>query len=318
MEKKYVVGIDVGGHSVKVGIVSKDARILANGGFDTRAYGEGEAVKFMDHLCDLILKLIDTAGIQKDEVKGVGIGAPNSNHFTGCIAYAVNLPWAAKESVPICDYIGKKLGLPVDTTNDANAAALGEMYYGAAKGMKDFIEITIGTGVGSGIIIDGKLVYGADGLAGELGHVTAVRDGRPCNCGKKGCLEKYCSVNGIEQTAREWLNDTDEPSSLRKLEEVTSYDIFLAAREGDAMANRLFEYTGEILGRQLADFVAFSAPEAIICFGGLVQSGELLMAPVRKAFEENMLNMWKGKVKLLTSGLEASNAAILGASALGW
>lgn len=318
MEKNYVVGIDVGGHSVKVGIVSKDARILANGGFDTRTFGEGEAEKFMDSLCDLILKLVDTAGIGIDEIKGIGIGAPNSNHFTGCIEYAVNLPWAAREIVPICKYVSKKLGLPVDITNDANAAALGEMYYGAAKGFKDFIEITIGTGVGSGIIIDGKLVYGSDGMAGELGHVVAVRDGRPCNCGKRGCLEKYCSVNGIEQTAREWISGTDDPSSLRNLKEITSYDIFLAAREGDRMANRLFEYTGEILGRQLADFVTFSSPEAIICFGGLVQAGDLLMDPVRKAFEENMLDMWKGKVKLLTSGLEASNAAILGASALGW
>ena len=319
MEKNYVVGIDVGGHSVKVGIVSKDARILANGGFDTRTFGDGEAEKFMDSLCDLILKLVDTAGIGIDEIKGIGIGAPNSNHFTGCIEYAVNLPWAAREIVPICKYVSKKLGLPVDITNDANAAAMGEMAYGAARGMKNFIMITLGTGVGSGIVIDGKMVYGHDGFAGELGHVNVVRNnGRTCGCGRQGCLEAYCSAIGVARTAREWLDATDEASLLRDVENITSKDVYDAAKKGDALALRIFDYTGTLLGRTFADFIAFSAPEAIVLFGGLARSKEFLIEPMQKAMNDNVLKIWKNKVKIVFSQLKESDAAILGASALAW
>ena len=210
-------------------------------------------------------------------------------------------------------------GIPVSLTNDANAAAVGEMTYGAAKGMKDFIMITLGTGVGSGIVINGQVVYGHDGFAGELGHTCAVRhNGRQCNCGKTGCLEAYCSAIGVARTAREWLDMTDEPSLLRELEKITSKDVYEAAKEGDALALRVFNFTGAMLGRSLADFIEFSAPEAIVLFGGLARSKEFIYEPTYKAMNENVLPLWKGKVDLLFSQLKESDAAILGASALAW
>lgn len=313
--KKYVVGIDIGGQSAKIGVVAEDATILAHGVMDTTGYGENEAERYMDDMC---AKIRETAAPWWDEIKGIGVGAPNANHFSGCIEYAANLPWAHDKVVPFCKYVSEKTGLPVDITNDANAAAVGEMHYGNGRGMKDFIEITLGTGVGSGIIIDGKLVYGHDGFAGELGHVTVERGGRQCNCGKKGCLEAYASAIGVARTAKEWLEKSDEPSLLRNKDKVTSKDVAEAASAGDALAKRVFDYTGDILGAACADFVAFSAPEAIIIFGGLAQAGDLLMKPAREAFESNLVHIWKGKVKFITSGLRASDAAILGASALAW
>ncbi|MBR4883416.1 MAG: ROK family protein, partial [Bacteroidales bacterium] len=238
----------------------------------------------------------------------------------GTIEDAANLEWAKGIVVELAKEVSLALdNLPVTVTNDANAAAVGEMTYGAARGMKNFIMITLGTGVGSGIIINGELVYGHDGFAGELGHVTAVRhNGRPCGCGKKGCLETYCSAIGVARTAGEWLELSDEPSLLREVENITSKDVFEAAQKGDALALKIFEFTGKKLGESFADFVAFSAPEAIVVFGGLARAGEFIFKPIREAMEANMVSIWKGKVKLLPSALKESDAAILGASALAW
>ena len=211
--------------------------------------------------------------------------------------------------------------MQVDITNDANAAAIGEMTYGAARGLKDFIMITLGTGVGSGIVINGQLVYGHDGFAGELGHVISKRsNGRLCGCGRTGCLETYCSATGVARTAREFLEIKTEPSLLRNIpiDQITSKDVYDAAIAGDAIANEIFEYTGNILGEALADFTVFSAPEAFVIFGGLAKSGELLFRPMRNSMEKNMLSIWKGKVKILPSELKEADAAVLGASALGW
>ena len=210
-------------------------------------------------------------------------------------------------------------GIPVILTNDANAAALGEMTYGAAKGMKNFIMITLGTGVGSGIVIDGKVLYGHDGFAGELGHTRIIRNnGRLCGCGRTGCLEAYCSAIGVAKTAREWLDMSDEPSSLRELVTISSKDVYEAAKQGDQLALRVFEHTGKLLGEAFADFVAFSAPEAIVLFGGLARSKEFLYEPMMKAMNDNVLKIWKDKVSSVFSSLKESDAAILGASALAW
>lgn len=231
----------------------------------------------------------------------------------------VNLPWPTP--IPFAQMLSEKFGIPVAITNDANAAAIGEMTYGAARGLKDFIMITLGTGVGSGIVINGQLVYGHDGFAGELGHVIVKRNnGRLCGCGRTGCLETYCSATGVARTAREYVEITDEPSLLRDIpvEEITSKDVYDAAMAGDELAKRVFEYTGNILGEALADFTVFSSPEAFVIFGGLAKSGELLLRPLRESMERNMLSIWKNKVKVLQSELKEADAAVLGASALGW
>ncbi|MBQ7575684.1 MAG: ROK family protein [Bacteroidales bacterium] len=316
MDKRYTVGIDIGGQSSKIGIVSEDAEIVARGVLDMKGFGPDDATLFLDSLCAEVSDL--ASGVGLEEIKGIGIGAPNSNYYNGTIEKAVNLPWAKDKVVHLCDGVSRRLGLPATVTNDANAAALGEMTYGAAQGMKDFIEITLGTGVGSGIVSGGKLVYGHDGFAGELGHVTAVRGGRRCGCGRNGCLEAYASATGVARTAREWLDDGNRDSILRGIENITSKDVYDAAVKGDATAVRIFEYTGRILGECFADFVTFSAPEAIIIFGGLMEAGDLLLNPIRESFEENVLFVWKDKVKIMRSGLRASDAAILGASALAW
>ena len=316
MDKRYTVGIDIGGQSSKIGIVSEDAEIVARGVLDMASFGPGDADLFLDSLCGEVSGLVSGVGIE--HIKGIGIGAPNGNYYNGTIEKAVNLPWAKDKVVHLCDGISSRLGLPATVTNDANAAALGEMAYGAARGMKDFIEITLGTGVGSGIVSGGKLIYGHDGFAGELGHMTVVRGGRRCGCGRNGCLEAYASATGVARTAREWLEDGNRESILRGIDNITSKDIYDAAVKGDAMALRIFEYTGRILGECFADFVTFSAPEAIIIFGGLTEAGDLLLNPIRESFEENVLFVWKGKVKIMRSGLNASDAAVLGASALAW
>jgi len=256
-------------------------------------------------------------GIEK--IKGFGIGAPNGNYYNGTIEHAPNLPW--KGIVPMANMFKTKLGIPVALTNDANAAAIGEMTYGAARGMKNFIVITLGTGVGSGIVINGQLVYGCDGFAGELGHVIMRReDGRLCGCGRKGCLETYCSATGVARTAREILTKDSTPSLLRDLnpEEITSKDVYDAAVKGDAIALKIFDFTGKILGEALADFTAFSSPEAFIFFGGLTKSGEYIMDPIKDSYNENVMPIFKGKAKMLVSELKDSDAAVLGASALGW
>lgn len=318
LDKNFVVGVDVGGQTSKIGVVDNFGVVLAQTVIRSDIYGD-DAAAFVKALAAAIKGVIKEAGKEK-EIRGVGVGAPNGNYYTGTIAFAPNLAWAAKGSVDFAEMLSKELNnINVTLTNDANAAALGEMIYGVAKGMKNFIMITLGTGVGSGIVINGEVVYGHDGFAGELGHTTAIRhNGRPCGCGRTGCLEAYCSAIGVARTAREWLEFSDEPSTLREVENITSKDVYEAARSGDALAIRVFNYTGALLGRQLADFVAFSAPEAIVLFGGLARSKEFLYEPILNAMNENMLSIWKGKVKLLFSTLPASDAAILGASALAW
>lgn len=318
MDKPYVVGVDVGGQTTKIGVVDRRGNII-NQTVITSKYGAGEADVFIKSVCDTIKLLASTVGL--DSIQGIGIGAPNANYYTGTIEDAANLAWAKGVTIHIGRDVSEGLGgIPVTVTNDANAAAVGEMTYGAARGMKNFIMITLGTGVGSGIIINGELVYGHDGFAGELGHVTAVRhNGRPCGCGKTGCLETYCSATGVARTASEWLELSDEPSLLRDVENITSKDVYEAAQKGDAIALKIFEYTGKKLGEAFADFVAFSAPEAIIVFGGLARAGEFIFKPIRESMEANMVSIWKGnKVKVLPSALKESDAAILGASALAW
>lgn len=317
MEKQYVVGVDVGGQTSKIGVVDARGDVLVQSVI--RTDGHNDAADFVADLAAAIKELVVKAN-KVGEIRGIGVGAPNGNYYTGEIAFAPNLEWAANEAVPFSRMLSEALGgIPVSLTNDANAAAVGEMTYGAAKGMKDFIMITLGTGVGSGIVINGQVVYGHDGFAGELGHTCAVRNnGRQCNCGKTGCLEAYCSAIGVARTAREWLDMTDEPSLLRELEKITSKDVYEAAKEGDALALRVFNFTGAMLGRSLADFIEFSAPEAIVLFGGLARSKEFIYEPTYKAMNENVLPLWKGKVDLLFSQLKESDAAILGASALAW
>ncbi len=317
MDTNYVVGIDVGGQTTKLGVVDARGAVLAQTVIRSDTYDVPEP--FIDDVAVAVKQIIQTAGVE-GQVRGVGVGAPNGNYYSGTVANAPNLTWGHTGVVEFAKMLSEKTGgLPVALTNDANAAAVGEMTYGAARGMKNFIMITLGTGVGSGIVINGEVVYGHDGFAGELGHTCVVRDnGRLCGCGKRGCLEAYCSAIGIARTAREWLEMSDEPSSLRSLSSITSKDIYDAAKEGDKLALKLFDYTGTILGRQFADFIAFSAPEAIVLFGGLARAKEFLLEPIRKAMDENVLPLWRGKVKIVFSQLKESDAAILGASALAW
>ena len=313
--KSLVIGVDLGGTNTVFGIVNARGEIVAQDSIKTQQYKTAEA--FVEAGVACLKPLLEQVG--KENVQGMGIGAPNGNYYNGTIEFAPNLPWAHDGVVPLAKMFSDQLDLPVKLTNDANAAAMGEMAYGAARGMKNFIMITLGTGVGSGIVIDGKVVYGHDGFAGELGHTCAVRhNGRHCNCGQNGCLEAYASAIGVARTAREWLDMSDEPSSLRSLENITSKDIYEAAKAGDELSKRVFRYTGRILGEKLADFIAFSAPEAIVLFGGLARSREFLEAPIIEAMNENVVFLWKNKVKLLFSSLKESDAAILGASALGW
>ena len=317
IEKDYVVGVDVGGQTTKIGVVDRRGNIITQTVINSK-YDADEANKFMDSVCDTIKVLTEEVGL--GNIQGVGIGAPNANYYQGTIEDAANLNWAKGKVINIVDYISAKLNnIPVTVTNDANAAAVGEMTYGAARGLKNFIMITLGTGVGSGIIINGDLVYGHDGFAGELGHTCSVRNnGRVCGCGKKGCLETYASAIGVAKTACEWLELSDEPSLLRDIDNITSKDVFEAASKGDELAIRVFDFTGKKLGEAFADFVAFSAPEAIVLFGGLARAGEFILKPIREAMEENLISIWKGKVKLIPSALKESDAAILGASALAW
>ncbi|MBQ0097092.1 MAG: ROK family protein [Bacteroidales bacterium] len=315
MEQNFVVGVDVGGQTTKIGVVNAKGEILAQ--TVIRTDNDKEFEPYAEALAAAIKQVISVAGVE-GQIRGVGVGAPNGNYYKGTIEFAPNLAWA-HGVVPFAEALTAKLGgMPVTLTNDANAAAMGEMAYGVARGMKNFIMITLGTGVGSGIIINGEMVYGHDGFAGELGHTCAVRGGRRCGCGREGCLEAYCSAIGAAKTAREWLEMTDEPSLLRGLENITSKDIYDAAKEGDKLAIRVFEYTGRLLGRSLADFVAFSAPEAIVLFGGLARSREFLEGPINEGLNDNVLNLWKNKVKVLFSALKESDAAILGAWAQAW
>lgn len=314
--KPYVVGIDIGGTNTVFGIVDARGVVIASSSIKTLKHAD-----FNDYLEDLyegVMRLL-VAHDAVDKIHGIGIGAPNANYYTGMVERLANIPWPTP--LPLAKMVSDKFGIPVAITNDANAAAIGEMTYGAARGMKNFIMITLGTGVGSGIVINGQLVYGHDGFAGELGHFIVKRNnGRLCGCGRTGCLEAYCSATGVARTAREFLEIRTEPSLLRNIpiDAITSKDVYDAAVNGDKIAKEIFEYTGNILGEAFADFVTFSSPEAIILFGGLSKSGDLLLRPLRESMERNMMYMFKDKVKVILSELKEADAAVLGASALGW
>lgn len=314
--KPYVMGIDIGGTNTVFGIVDTRGMVIASGSIKTAKHNNIE--DYIDELYAEASRLIE-ANDAVDKIHGIGIGAPNANYFTGMIDDGVNLPWPTP--LPLAKLVSEKFGIPVAITNDANAAAIGEMTYGAARGIKDFIMITLGTGVGSGIVINGQVVYGHDGFAGELGHMIVKRNnGRLCGCGRTGCLEAYCSATGVARTAREFLEIRTEPSLLRNLDidQITSKDVYDAAINGDKLAKDIFEYTGTILGESMCDMMVFSSPSAFILFGGLSKSGDLLLKPLRAAMERNMLSCFKGKAKVMLSELKEADAAVLGASALGW
>lgn len=310
------VGIDIGGTGTKFGIVDRVGNVLFSSEISTKKHKEVDS--FIDELHDSLEPLMKKAG-GAGRIKGIGVGAPNGNFYTGTIEYAPNLPW--KGIIPLAKLIEDKFKLPVTLTNDANAAAIGEMMYGAAQGMRDFIMITLGTGVGSGIVANGQLIYGHDGFAGELGHTIVIPDGRIHEgTGKFGSLESYASATGVRLTALETLEKTSEPSLLRKVpkDQMDSKAVFEAAIQGDKVALEIFEYTGKILGLALANAVMFSSPEAIILFGGLTKAGELILKPTRAHMEANLIQVFQNKVKILVSHLKESDAAILGASALAW
>ena len=316
--KQYVIGLDLGGTNSVFGIVDSRGEIKATTAIKTQGYDSVD--DYVTAAVEALQVIIDQVG-GIDTIKAMGIGAPNGNFYNGTIEFAPNLSWGHNGIVPLADMFSKKLGIPVALTNDANAAAIGEMIYGVARGMKNFIVITLGTGVGSGIVVNGQLLYGCDGFAGELGHVI-VRgaNGRSCGCGRSGCLEAYCSATGVARTARELLETTEEPSLLRELmpENITSLDVSIAAGKGDKLAKEIYEFTGAMLGEACANFAAFSSPEAFIFFGGLTKAGDLIMDPIKRSYNEHVLRIFKGKAKFLISGLEGSSAAVLGASAVGW
>ena len=310
------IGIDIGGTGTKFGIVDRVGNVLFSSEISTRKHSDVNS--FIDELYTELSKLIDNVG-GIGRIKGIGVGAPNGNYYTGTIEYAPNLPW--KGIIPLARMMEDKFKIPVVLTNDANAAAIGEMMYGAAQGMKDFIMITLGTGVGSGIVANGKLVYGHDGFAGELGHTTIIPNGRLHEgTGKRGSLESYASATGVRLTTLEILEKSTEPSSLRTVppDQIDSKKVYEAAIAGDAVAKEIFESTGTILGAALANFVMFSSPEAIILFGGLTKAGDLILKPTRESMEANLIQIFQNKVKILVSHLKESDAAILGASALAW
>lgn len=316
--KPYVIGLDLGGTNSVFGIVDSRGEIKATTAIKTQGFEKVE--NYVDACVQALQPIIEQVG-GIEQIKAMGIGAPNGNYYKGTIEFAPNLSWGHNGIVPLADLFKERLGIPVGLTNDANAAAIGEMIYGVARGMKNFIVITLGTGVGSGIVINGQVVYGCDGFAGELGHVIMRREnGRLCGCGRYGCLETYCSATGVARTARELLSTTEEPSLLRELkpEEITSLDVSIAAGKGDKLANEIYQFTGQMLGEACADFAAFSSPEAFIFFGGMTKAGDLIMNPIKEAYDKNVLKIFQGKAKFLVSGLEGSSAAVLGASAVGW
>lgn len=315
--KKYVIGLDLGGTNSVFGIVDTQGVIKATTSIKTAGFSD--AKDYVDAAVKALAPIIEEVG-GIEMIESMGVGAPNGNYYNGAIEYAPNIAWAHEGVVPLADMFSERLGIPVALTNDANAAAIGEMTYGVARGMKNFIVLTLGTGVGSGIVVDGKLLYGSNGLAGELGHVIMERhNGRLCGCGRKGCLETYCSATGVARTARELLTTTERPSLLRDIDvdAITSLDVSIAAGKGDELAKEIYQKTGEMLGLACADFAAFSAPEAFIFFGGMTKAGELIMKPIRDAYVENVFPLYRN-AQFLISGLDGSSAAVLGASAIGW
>lgn len=316
MNKPYAIGLDLGGTNSVFGIVDNEGTIIETASMKTGGYTE--AKDYFNAAFDTLTPIIEKVG-GLDKIERMGIGAPNGNYLNGCIEMAPNLPWAHETSVPLAKMFSERLGgMPVHITNDANAAALGEMTYGVARGMKNFIVLTLGTGVGSGIVINGQMVYGCDGMAGELGHVIMRRDGRQCGCGRRGCLEAYCSATGVARTAREWLTATDRPSLLRELpmDKITSLDVCIAAGKGDAMANEIFQFTGEMLGEACANFATFSSPEAFIFFGGMTKAGDLIMKPIEETYRAKVMPVFRDKPQFLVSSLDGAGAAVLGAAAI--
>lgn len=317
--KPYVIGLDLGGTNSVFGIVDSRGEIKATTAIKTQGYETVDA--YVDACVEALQPIIEEVG-GIEQIKAMGIGAPNGNYYTGTIEFAPNLAWAHDGVVPLAKMFSERLSnIPVGLTNDANAAAVGEMIYGVARGMKNFIVLTLGTGVGSGIVINGQVVYGCDGFAGELGHVIMRREnGRSCGCGRNGCLEAYCSATGVARTARELLAKTEEPSLLRELdpEKITSLDVSIAAGKGDKLAKEIYEFTGNMLGEACADFAAFSSPEAFIFFGGMTKAGDLIMEPIKRSYKEHALKIFRDKPQFLISGLDGSSAAVLGASAIGW
>lgn len=314
--KQVAIGIDIGGTNTVIGIVDQSGQVLAQHTIPTITHSDYTI--FLDALTDATATLIKPFGADM-EVLGMGLGAPNGNYYNGTIEFAPNLKFTGV--VPVVDYLRKKFDFPhIILTNDANAAAMGEMIYGGARGMRDFIMITLGTGVGSGIVVNGEMVYGHDGFAGEIGHTIVDPNGRDCGCGRQGCLETYTSAPGIKRTVFELMSTMIEPSVLRtfSFNDLSAKRIDEAARAGDPIALEAFDYTGEILGLKLADAIAHTSPEAIFLFGGLANAGNLIFDPVKRYLEENVLNIYKGKVKVLPSKLPASDAAVLGSSALVW
>lgn len=314
--KSLVIGLDLGGTNSVFGVVDSKGEIIATTSIKTQAYPSVdqyimESVKAIKQIAEQV------GGMEK--IRAMGIGAPCGNYYKGTIEHAANLVWA-KGIVPLANMFVNELGIPVVVTNDAKAAAMGEMKYGVAVGMTNFVELTLGTGVGSGIVANGQLIYGFDGFAGELGHMIVEPDGRPCGCGRKGCLETYCSATGVVRTAIAMLEESSETTSLRDIatDKLTSYEVYKAAMAGDTMAQEVFKQTGRRIGIACANIATFLSPEAFIFFGGLAQAGELLLRPLEEAYNENVLSLYKGKARFLMSGLDGAKAAILGASAIAW
>jgi glucokinase len=312
MDKELAIGIDIGGTNTVIGLVDRNGNCIATNRFSTADYPDING--YVEELCDQIKNLYYSHSSEDfvKQVKGIGIGAPNGNHYRGTIEHAPNLTW--KGVIPLAEMVVKKMNVPVQLTNDAKAAAIGEMIFGGAKGMKNFIEITIGTGLGSGVVANGELIYGNDGLAGELGHVNVVRNGRPCGCGRNGCLESYVSKRGIIET----FNELMDKESKKSIEDITPKQIEELARREDKVAMKTYDETGRILGLFFADAVCFLEPEAIFIFGGIAQAGNLLLNPTKHYMETNIHHIYKGKVKILPSSLPGDTAAILGAAAMIW
>lgn len=314
--KSLVIGLDLGGTNSVFGIIDREGKVLTTASIKTQGFPNVEA--YVEDSVKAVMQIVEqVGGIEK--IHAMGIGAPGGNYYHGTIEQAANLEWA-KGIVPLADMFASRLDIPVAITNDANAAAMGEMIYGEAVGMKNFVELTLGTGVGSGIVANGQLIYGCDGFAGELGHMVVEPEGRPCGCGRKGCLETYCSATGVVRTTVAMLEESTDATSLRDIprEELTSYDVYKAAMAGDAMAQEVFRQTGRRIGVACANIATFLSPEAFIFFGGLAQADDLLFRPMEEAYNENVLSLYKGKAKFLKSGLDGAKAAVLGASAIAW
>ncbi|MBK5284750.1 MAG: ROK family protein [Bacteroidia bacterium] len=302
---RIAAAIDIGGTNTNFGLVDEQGKILAQDSVPTKKFPEPR------ELVKVVSAAISELLTPDSELIGAGIGAPNGNFFSGSIEFAPNMQW--KGIVPLAKYFSEALNCEAVLTNDANAAALGEMIFGGAKGMKDFIFVTLGTGLGSGIVVNGEMVYGHDGFAGELGHVIIIPEGRSCGCGRKGCLETYCSATGIVTT---YFSGIRNPES--KINSVDAKYIYELAKQGDQTAIDSFNYTGEILGLALANSVTYTSPEAIFLFGGLANAGDFIFNPTKESFEKNLLNIYKNKIKILPSQLKENDAALLGAASLIW